>query len=104
MNAIFGIEVCPKLSHDIADASKSKEIQVVTEDGAPTGPKEFLVWNPPFVDQQQPKAGRLSAFSQTTALMRFLMKKGVRTIVFCKVSPSPCWGKRLNVQKDPQNL
>jgi len=63
-----------------------KSIEVVTEDGAPTGPKEFLIWNPPLVDQRQPKSGRLSAFSQTTALMRFLMKKGVRTIVFCKVN------------------
>lgn len=69
MKAIFGIE----------------DIEVITEDGAPTGPKEFLIWNLPLVDQQQPKTGRVSPFTQTTALMRFLMKRGVRTIVFCKI-------------------
>ncbi|KAG8858046.1 hypothetical protein FRB91_010520 [Serendipita sp. 411] len=69
MSSIFGIE----------------DIEVITEDGSPAGPKEFLVWNPPLVDQQLPKSGRTSPFTQTTALMRFLMKRGVRTIVFCKI-------------------
>jgi DEAD/DEAH box helicase domain-containing protein len=61
------------------------EVHAVTEDGAPTSQKDFIVWNPPLIDPMVPSLGRTSAMSEATGLMRFLMKKGVRVILFCKI-------------------
>ena len=62
-----------------------QEVEEVTEDGAPSGIKDYVVWDPPFVDDQAPKLGRSSSISEATSLMRFLMKRGIRVILFCKV-------------------
>ncbi|KAL7283261.1 hypothetical protein ACG7TL_002690 [Trametes sanguinea] len=60
----------------------------VTEDGAPSGRKDFLVWNPPLKDPMDPTLGRLSSMTEATKLMRFLMARGVRVILFCKIRKS----------------
>lgn len=57
----------------------------ILEDGAPSGVKDFLIWDRPFRDAMAPNAGHLSSLSEATGLMRFLMKRGVRVILFCKV-------------------
>lgn len=61
-------------------------INVVTEDGAPSGRKDFIVWNPPLLYATDPSLGRRSSLSEATKLMIFLMKRGIRTILFCKVN------------------
>lgn len=67
------------------------DIAAIAEDGAPTSQKSFLVWNPPLIDPLQPALGRASSMAEATGLMRFLMKKGVRVILFCKVGAVwPC--------------
>ncbi|EJD05721.1 DEAD/H helicase [Fomitiporia mediterranea MF3/22] len=68
MKSIFGVD----------------NIEVITDDGAPSGRKDFLIWNPPPNDPMDPTLGRHSTLVESTSLMRFLMKKGVRTILFCK--------------------
>ncbi|OBZ75158.1 putative ATP-dependent helicase HRQ1 [Grifola frondosa] len=55
MKNIFGIE----------------DIVEITEDGAPSGHKDFLVWNPPLKDPLDPGLGRLN-----------------RLILFCKIRKS----------------
>ncbi|KAF9234482.1 P-loop containing nucleoside triphosphate hydrolase protein [Melanogaster broomeanus] len=69
MKRLFGIE----------------EVEEITEDGAPSGIKDYLVWDPPCVDDQAPKLGRHSSILEATRLMRFLMKRGIRVILFCKI-------------------
>ncbi|KAI6151016.1 hypothetical protein BKA82DRAFT_4122865 [Pisolithus tinctorius] len=61
-----------------------KEVEEITDDGAPSGCKDYLVWAPPYVDERAPKLGHHSAMSEATRLMRFLMKRGIRVILFCK--------------------
>ncbi|KAF8964071.1 DEAD/H helicase [Flammula alnicola] len=61
------------------------DLQVVSNDGAPSGSKEYLVWNPPLVDVMDPSLGRRSSLSEASRLMCFLMKRGVRVILFCKI-------------------
>ncbi|KAG8217199.1 hypothetical protein J3R82DRAFT_5282 [Butyriboletus roseoflavus] len=68
MKRLFGIE----------------QVEEVTEDGAPSGIKDYIVWDPPFVDDRAPKLGRNSSISEATVLMRFSMKRGIRVILFCK--------------------
>ncbi len=66
-------------------ATQEQEIEEVTEDGAPAGRKDFLVWNPPLKDPMDPSLGRINSMTEATRLMRFLMARGVRVILFCKV-------------------
>ena len=51
--------------------------------------QEFLVWNPPFKDERDLQAGRVSTVTEASRLFRFLMDRGARVIVFCKVRPHP---------------
>ncbi|KAH9997523.1 P-loop containing nucleoside triphosphate hydrolase protein [Russula vinacea] len=61
MKAIFGLE----------------DVEAITQDGAPSGEKEFLLWSTPLSSNASPIA-------QATKIMSFLMKRGVRVILFCK--------------------
>ncbi|RDB21503.1 ATP-dependent helicase hrq1 [Hypsizygus marmoreus] len=63
----------------------SDEIEEITEDGAPSGRKDYLVWNPALINPDVPNLGRHSSLSDATRLMRFLMKRGIRVILFCKI-------------------
>ncbi|KAI9021909.1 hypothetical protein DFJ74DRAFT_104594 [Hyaloraphidium curvatum] len=56
----------------------------VDEDGSPRGERHHVVWNPPFVDPLHPAKGRRSAVTETSSVLRFLVSRGVRTVVFCK--------------------
>lgn len=69
MKAIFGLE----------------DVSLTDEDGSPAGRKEFLCWNCPLVDPGDRGSTRVSTISETSRLLVFLVKKGVRTIAFCKV-------------------
>lgn len=60
-------------------------IQVVQEDGAPCGQKEWAVWNPPLIDDQDPGHGRVSSYTEISRLFRYLIQQGIRTIIFAKV-------------------
>ncbi|KAG7452861.1 P-loop containing nucleoside triphosphate hydrolase protein [Guyanagaster necrorhizus] len=62
----------------------SSGVEVVTEDGAPTGEKSFVVWQPSNIDLVAPGFGRDSSLSEAVRLMIHLMKHGVRVILFCK--------------------
>ncbi|KAJ7197217.1 hypothetical protein GGX14DRAFT_668627 [Mycena pura] len=60
----------------------SSEIEVVTEDGAPSALKDFVIWKPPSnTTTDRP----VSPISEATMLMKYLMERGVRVILFCKV-------------------
>jgi DEAD/DEAH box helicase domain-containing protein len=62
------------------------DIVAISEDGAPRNQRDFLVWSPPLIDPSQPALGKASSIAEATGLMRFLMKRGIRVILFCKVS------------------
>ncbi|MGE5264417.1 MAG: DEAD/DEAH box helicase, partial [Acidobacteriota bacterium] len=60
----------------------SRAAEVVSEDGAPHGAKEFALWNPPIVD---PANGtRRSANSEAAALFTHLVRQGMRNITFAR--------------------
>ncbi|KAG9001135.1 hypothetical protein FRB90_011666 [Tulasnella sp. 427] len=69
MRSIFGVE----------------DLEVVTEDGSPSGRKDFLVWSPPLVDQLKANGQRVSSLMEACTLFKFLLTKGVKTILFCKI-------------------
>jgi DEAD/DEAH box helicase domain-containing protein len=58
------------------------EAQPISGDGAPTGRKHFIFWNPPVYD---PASGaRRSSNAEATTLFTTLVGEGVRTIAFTR--------------------
>ncbi|KAI9865121.1 MAG: hypothetical protein M1813_002441 [Trichoglossum hirsutum] len=60
-------------------------VRLTDFDGSPSGRKEFLCWNTPFKDPQDPSSGRGSTIAETARLLVQLILRGVRTIAFCLV-------------------
>lgn len=69
MGAIFGV-------HDV---------KLVDFDGSPSGRKEFLCWNTPTKDPEDPTSGRGDPVAETARLFCHLIARGVRVIAFCRV-------------------
>lgn len=55
---------------------------VITEDGSPSGPKDFVLWNPPLTDQKRSSRG--SANIEGSRLFSELVRQGLRNITFVK--------------------
>jgi DEAD/DEAH box helicase domain-containing protein len=55
---------------------------VVDDDGSPRGPREFVLWNPPFVDRAC--MARRSANVEATFLFVELVRRGIRNITFAR--------------------
>lgn len=87
MKRMFGVDVsslAPDDRHRLMPASQ--DVEAITVDGAPSGRKDFMIWSPPLVDEQDPSLGHKSALTEAVRLARFLMERGIRLIVFCTVS------------------
>ncbi|GAB4439078.1 MAG: DEAD/DEAH box helicase [Anaerolineae bacterium] len=55
---------------------------VVDDDGSPQAPKQFAMWNPPFIDQK--KNGRRSPNGEAANLFAELTRREIRNITFTK--------------------
>jgi DEAD/DEAH box helicase domain-containing protein len=55
---------------------------VVDEEGAPSGARDFVLWNPPFVDRT--RTARRSANIEAARLFAQLVRSGIRTIAFTR--------------------
>ncbi|KAL4785140.1 hypothetical protein BJX76DRAFT_347201 [Aspergillus varians] len=64
MRAIFGVD----------------DVQLIDCDGSPCGRKEFLCWNTPFKDPNDPTSGRGDS----------LILRGARVIAFCRILRNEC--------------
>ncbi|MFA4836327.1 MAG: DEAD/DEAH box helicase [Dehalococcoidia bacterium] len=56
--------------------------EAITEDGGPSGGREFIFWNPPLIDTA--KSTRRSASSEATHLLTELMSAGIRSLAFAR--------------------
>ncbi|HDP79744.1 MAG TPA: DUF1998 domain-containing protein, partial [Spirochaetes bacterium] len=56
--------------------------EVVDDDGSPRGWKDFVFWNPPFIDEK--KSSRRSAHREVTDLFTQLLLQGTRTLTFTR--------------------
>lgn len=57
-------------------------LRVIGEDGAPRGPRRFVLWNPPLVERA--RMSRRSPYVEASGLLAALVRRGIRTIVFTK--------------------
>ncbi len=56
--------------------------EVVERDGSPHGGKDFILWNPPILDEA--KTSRRSANSEASFLLAELVRQGIRTLTFTR--------------------
>ncbi len=59
-----------------------RPLRVIDEDGAPRGPRTFVLWNPPVIDRA--KMTRRSPYIEASWLLAALVRRDVRTIAFTK--------------------
>jgi DEAD/DEAH box helicase domain-containing protein len=59
-----------------------RSLRLIDDDGAPRGPRAFVLWNPPVTDRTT--MGRRSPYLEASWLLAALVRRGVRTIVFTK--------------------
>lgn len=59
-----------------------ESVEVVANNGAPRGPRQVLLWNPPVADDQT--GLRSSASDETVRLLKTLLAADCRTIVFTR--------------------
>jgi DEAD/DEAH box helicase domain-containing protein len=67
---------------ELAERLTGRSFTLVDEDGSPRGPKLFVMWNPPFLDDARME--RKSANVEAKDLLVELVSEGVQTIVFSK--------------------
>lgn len=67
---------------ELAHGLVGKPVEVVDEDGAPHGAKQFVFWDPPIVDEE--RGTRASARSETARLFEMLLRRDVRTLAFVR--------------------
>jgi len=58
------------------------QAMVVSDDGSPHGPRQFVLWNPPFVDQA--RTARRSPNAEATTLLVELVQQQIRCICFTR--------------------
>lgn len=86
MRQMFGVDVGDDTAKSYTRLiCYSKNVEEITEDGAPSGRKDYVVWDSPPIDPLDPSLGRQSTLREATRLARFLMERGIRLIVFCTV-------------------
>ncbi|RAK99140.1 ATP-dependent 3'-5' DNA helicase [Aspergillus ibericus CBS 121593] len=69
MQAVFGVE----------------DVKLIDFDGSPSGRKEFICWNTPFKDPNDPTSGRADSVAETARLFCQLILRGARVIAFCRI-------------------
>lgn len=61
------------------------KVKLTDFDGSSSGRKEFVCWNTPYKDPDDPTSGRGDAFAETARLLCALIVRGVRVVCFCRV-------------------
>jgi DEAD/DEAH box helicase domain-containing protein len=67
---------------ELAEKISGHEMMLIDNDGSPKGPKKFVLWNPPFIDEG--KTERRSPNSEARRLMVNLIRDRVQTITFVR--------------------
>ena len=65
-----------------ADALTGLDVTTVTEDGAPLGGRDFVLWNPPVIDDA--RSARRSSMREGSELFTQAVASGTRTLAFVR--------------------
>ncbi|UCF78527.1 MAG: DEAD/DEAH box helicase [Candidatus Eiseniibacteriota bacterium] len=67
---------------ELAQELTGLQMELISRDGSPRGPKLFVFWNPPFLDDARME--RRSSIVEAKELLVELVKSGTQTIAFTK--------------------
>lgn len=67
---------------EFANRLTGRPLRLVDDDGAPRGPRRFVLWNPPVVARREMR--RRSPYTEAAWLLASLARQAARTIVFTK--------------------
>ena len=67
---------------ELAEGLTGRSMALIDEDGSPRGPKWFVLWNPPFIDED--RVERRSPLTEAQYLMASLIEEHVQTISFVR--------------------
>ena len=67
---------------ELAQRLTARQVELIDDDGSPSGRKFFVFWNPPFIDKV--KMERRSTNVEAQEIFCSLMRAGVQTITFTK--------------------
>jgi DEAD/DEAH box helicase domain-containing protein len=67
---------------ELAESIIGRPVEVVSHDGSPSGPKSFVLWNPPYLDNH--KIERKSSNVEAHEIMVKLVESNIQTIAFTK--------------------
>jgi len=67
---------------ELAQELTGVDVELISQDGSPRGPKLFVFWNPPFLDDARME--RRSSNVEAKELLVELITKGTQTIAFTK--------------------
>ena len=67
---------------ELASALTGRDMQLIANDGAPRGRKHFVLWNPPFIDDD--RVNRRSGNIEAVELLCQLIERRAQSIVFGK--------------------
>jgi DEAD/DEAH box helicase domain-containing protein len=67
---------------ELAENLVGQPVEVVSDDGSPSGPKRFVLWNPPYLDNH--RIERKSSNVEAHELIVKLVESGIQTITFTK--------------------
>jgi DEAD/DEAH box helicase domain-containing protein len=68
--------------HELAERILEQDVTLIDENGAPSGERHFVLYNPPLVDRVQ--GIRRSVVLESQRIATRLLKAGVKTIVFAR--------------------
>jgi len=71
---------------ELAEVLTSQPFRLIDKDGAPAGPKRFVLWNPAVINDETME--RRSALGDAQRIMTDLIKEGIPTITFTQTRTS----------------
>jgi DEAD/DEAH box helicase domain-containing protein len=67
---------------ELAEKLTGKQMELIDNDGSPKGAKHFVLWNPPYIDEE--KSYRRSPTTEAQYLMAKLIEHDIQTITFTR--------------------
>ena len=67
---------------ELAEKLTGRQMELINNDGSPKGAKHFILWNPPYIDEE--KSYRRSPTNEAQYLMTKLLGQNIQTITFTR--------------------
>lgn len=90
---VFSTATSANPREHVMELANLPTVKLIDKDGSPSGPKLFMLWNPPLYPKNVPQTGkrdktvalrRSSPILEVSLLLAEMVQHGLRSIAFCK--------------------